>query len=94
MGRRGYRVVRDYKRFRSEVEKGLHKVTITISDEVLDWFYQMSRRMKKSKGYKLPRSYIIRALINVCMKLDVNVKGVKTEKDLEEKILEAVKKHQ
>jgi len=28
------------------------------------------------------------------MKLDVNVKGVKTEKDLEEKILEAVKKHQ
>ena len=94
MGRRGFRVVRDYKRFRSEVEKGLHKVTITISDEVLDWFYQMSRRMKKSKGYKLPRSYIIRALINVCMKLDVNVKGVKTEKDLEEKILEAVKKHQ
>jgi len=94
MVRRGYRVVRDYKRFRSEVEKGLHKVTITISDEVLDWFYQMSRRMKKSKGYKLPRSYIIRALINVCMKLDVNVKGVKTEKDLEEKILEAVKKHQ
>jgi len=93
MGRRGYRVVRDYKRFRSEVEKGLHKVTITISDEVLDWFYQMSRMMKKSKGYKLPRSYIIRALINVCMKLDINVKGVKTEKDLEERILEAVRKH-
>jgi len=92
MGRRGFRVVRDYKRFRSEVEKGLHKVTITISDEVLDWFYQMSRRMKKSKGYKLPRSYIIRALINVCMKLDINVKGVKTEKDLEERILEAVRK--
>ena len=92
MKQKGYRRVRDYKRFRSEVEKGLHKVTITISDEVLDWFYQMSRRMKKSKGYKLPRSYIIRALINVCMKLDINVKGVKTEKDLEERILEAVKK--
>jgi len=94
MEQKGYRRVRDYKRFRSEVEKGLHKVTITISDEVLDWFYQMSRRMKKSKGYKLPRSYIIRVLINVCMKLDINVKGVKTEKDLEERILEAVKKHQ
>lgn len=86
-------MVKDYKRFRSEVRKGLHKVTITIPDEALDWFYKLSRTMKKKKGYKLPRSYIIRSLINVCMKLDINVEGVRTEKDLEERILRAIKKY-
>jgi len=86
-------MVKDYKRFRSEVKKGLHKVTITISDEALDWFYELSRKMKEKKGYKLPRSYIIRALINVCMKLDIKVEGVRTEKDLEEKILDAIRRY-
>ena len=92
-GERGYSMVKDYKRFRSEVRKGLHKVTITIPDEALDWFYKLSKMMKKKKGYKLPRSYIIRSLINVCMKLDINVEGVRTEKDLEERILRAIKKY-
>jgi len=86
-------MVKDYKRFRSEVKKGLHKVTITISDEALDWFYELSRTMKKKKGYKLPRSYIIRSLINVCMKLDIKVEGVRTEKDLEERILDAIRRY-
>jgi len=48
--------------------------------------------MKKNGGYKLPRSYIIRALINACVKLDINVKGVKTEKDLEERIIKGHQK--
>jgi len=86
-------MARDYKRFRSEVRKGLHKVTITLSDEALDWFYNLSKMMKNKKGYKLPRSYIIRALINVCMKLDINVEGVRTEGDLEKKILLALKRY-
>jgi len=86
-------MAKDYKRFRSEVRKGLHKATIAISDEALDWFYRLRRRMKNNKGYKLPRSYIIRALINVLMKLDINVQAVRTEQDLEERILEAVKKY-
>jgi len=86
-------MVKEYKRFRSEVKKGLHKVTITISDEALDWFYELSRRMKEKKGYKLPRSYIIRALINVFMKLDIKVEGVRAEKDLEERILDSIRRY-
>ena len=87
-------MVKDYKRFRSEVKKDLHKVTITISDEALDWFYELTKMMKKKKGYKLPRSYIIRALINVFMKLDIKVEGVRTEKDLEERILDGIRRYQ
>jgi len=86
-------MVKDYKRFRSEVRKGLHKVTITISDEAIDWFYELSRKMREKRGYKLPRSYIVRALINIFMKLDINVEGVRTEKDLEERILDAIRKY-
>ena len=86
-------MVRNYKRFRSEVKKDLHKVTITISDEALDWFYELSRTMKKERGYKLPRSYIIRALINVCMRLDIEVGGVKTEEELQERIVNAIKRY-
>jgi len=86
-------MVKDYKRFKSEVRKGLRKVTVTICDECLDWFYELSSTMKKKKGYKLPRSYIIRALIDVCMKLDINVEGERTENDLEERILQAIKKY-
>lgn len=86
-------MVKDYKRFRSEVKKDLRKVTITISDEALDWFYELSKMMKKKKGYKLPRSYIIRALINVFMKLDIKVEGVRTENGLGERILDAIRKY-
>jgi len=64
MKQKGYRMAKDYKRFSPEVKTGLHKVTITISDEALDWFHELSKLMKKNGGYKLPRSYIIRALIN------------------------------
>jgi len=84
-------MAKNYRRFRSEVKKGLHKVNITISDEAIHWFHDLSRKMKNTKGYMLPRSYIIRALINVFMKLHINVKGVRTEKDVERRILEAVK---
>jgi len=86
-------MAKDYKRFRSEVKKGLHNVTITISDEAIDWFYELSRRMKEKRGYKLPRSYVIRALISACMKLDIRVEGVRTEKSLEERVLQAVKEY-
>jgi len=90
---RSQHMVKDYKRFRSEVRKGLHKVTITISDEAIDWFYELSRKMREKRGYKLPRSYIVRALINIFMKLDINVEGVRTERDLEERILDAIRKY-
>jgi len=50
-GGKGYSMGKDYKRFRSEVRKGLF------------------------------------------MKLDINVEGVRTEKDLEERILRAIEKY-
>jgi len=81
------------KKFRSDVEKGLHRVPITISKEMEEWFYKVSLEMKEKGGYKLPKSYIIRAILNAVMRLKIDLKNIKSEKDLEEKIVEAVKKY-
>lgn len=80
-------------RFRSEVPKGLFRVPISISKETEAWLQKLSAGMKSSGGYKLPKTYIIRALLDAAMKLDIDVTGVKTEEELKKRIVAAIKKH-
>ena len=79
------------KRFRSDVEKNLLRVPITINKTQDEWLDKLRKTMQQSRGYKLPRSYIIRALLNTAMKLDIDVTGVKTERELRDRISEAIK---
>jgi len=79
-------------RFRSEVPKGLFRVPIAITKEMESWLQKLSSEMKSSGGYKLPKSYIIRALLDAAMTLDPDVSGVKTERDLAKRIAAAIKK--
>lgn len=79
-------------RFRSEVPKGLFRVPIAISKEMDAWLQKLSSDMKASRGYKLPKSYIIRALLDAAMTLDMDVSGVKTEEELARRITMAIKK--
>ena len=81
------------KKFRSEVPKGLFRVPISITGEMELWLQKLSNEMKTTGGYKLPKSYVIRSMINALMKLKIDVAGVKSEKDLEKKIVEAIKKY-
>lgn len=82
-----------HRRFRSEVRKDLSRIYINISEEAINWFHNLSVEMKKAGGYRLPRSYIVRALIDVFMKLHIKLRGIKTEKELKRRILEAVKRY-
>jgi len=79
-------------RFRSDVEKGLNRVPITVTKEMEEWLHRLSLQMKASGGNKLPKSYIIRSLLNAVMKLKIDTKGIKTEKELTQNITEAMKK--
>jgi len=79
-------------RFRGDVRKGLFRVPITITAEMDAWLQSLSNEMKVSGGYKLPKSYIIRALLNTAMKLKIDVSGVKSEDDLSARIFRAVKR--
>jgi len=78
-------------RFRSEVPQGLFRVPISITKEMEAWLQDLSSQMKSSGGYKLPKSYIIRALLNAAMNLKIDVSGVKTEDELVKRIREAIK---
>jgi len=74
------------------VPKGLFRVPIAITKEMESWLQKLSSQMKSSGGYKLPKSYIIRALLDAAMTLDPDVSGVKTEGDLAKRIAAAIKK--
>lgn len=80
------------KKFRSEVPKGLFRVPISISKETESWLQGLGNEMKMTGGYKLPKSYIMRSILNAIMKLKIDVSGIKSEKDLEKRIREAIKK--
>jgi hypothetical protein len=78
-------------RFRSEVPKGLFRVPISITKGMEKWLHELSNEMKSSGGYKLPKSYIIRALLDAAMQLDIDVVQIKTEEELVKRILKAIK---
>ncbi len=80
------------KRFRSDIEKNLFRVPIFLDKETHDWLYNLSILMKINGGYKLPKSYIIRSLVNAFMRLDVNFKNIKSETDLEMRILQSLRR--
>lgn len=79
------------KRFRSDVEKNLFRVPILLDKEMYGWLYNLGISMKITGGYKLPKSYIIRSLVNAFMRLKVNFKNIKTEKDLEKRIFQSLR---
>src|ERR1017187_6267343 len=78
-------------RFRSEVPKGLFRVPISITKEMEDWLQDLGNQMKSSGGYKLPKSYIIRALLEAAMTFKIDVNEIKTEEELVKRIKDSVK---
>jgi len=80
-------------RFRSDVSKDLFRVPISITKEMESWLQEFSNTMKVTGGYKLPKSYVIRSLLDAIMKLKIDAQGVKTEGELVKRILRAIKKY-
>lgn len=79
-------------RFRSEVPKDLFRLPISITKSQEIWLQNLSNEMKFTGGYKLPKSYIIRALLDAIMTFDIDVNGVKTERELKNRILYSIKR--
>ncbi|MDP1854247.1 MAG: hypothetical protein Q8L26_08625 [Candidatus Omnitrophota bacterium] len=80
-------------RFRGDIRKDLFRVPISITRDMESWLQDLSNRMKASGGYKLPKSYVIRSLLDAAMHLKIDVSGVKSEDELKKRILDAIKKH-
>lgn len=83
--------MKKYKRFRANVKKGLRKITVTFSKHTLGELSDLSERFKTERGYKLPRTYIIRAMVEECLGLRINSRGIRTEEDLRERLKSAIR---
>ncbi len=68
------------------------RVNLTLPDELDRVLQELGNDARATGGYKLPKTMIMRALVRLLMRLDVDPSGVKTEDELLERILQATKK--
>jgi len=61
--------------------------SVSLNKSQICFLDGISKTCKFTGGRKLTRASIIRALLRVGKKLDIDVNGVKTEEELKEKIL-------
>ena len=68
------------------------RVNLTLPDELDRVLQELGNDARASGGYKIPKTMIMRALVRLLMTLDIDPSGIKTEDELLERILQAVKK--
>ncbi len=68
------------------------RVNLTLPDELDRVLQELGNDARATGGYKLPKTMIMRALVRLLMRLDVDPSGVRTEDELLERILQATKK--
>jgi len=78
-------------RFRSEVRKDLFRISLAIPKDAEAWLQSLSNEMKATGGYKLPKSYILRSVLAAMMRLKIDVSGVRSEAELEKRLLAAIR---
>ncbi|MBN3032542.1 MAG: hypothetical protein JW873_00410 [Candidatus Saganbacteria bacterium] len=64
-----------------------------MSEGQIKFLDELGMRAKRTGGYKLAKTVIIRACLEVLRKLSIDLRGVKTEKELAARILDAVRKY-
>lgn len=71
-------------------KSGYFRINLTLPEELDRFLEEVGMEAKAGKGYKLPKTMIVRALIRLLGELDVDVSGVKTEEELLERMMRAV----
>lgn len=67
----------------------MRRLDVAINHRQDCFLSNLSQKARFSGGKKISRSMTIKALINVVKDLDIDVKGVKTEKELKKRICQA-----
>jgi len=65
--------------------------SVALSKENLCFMETISKKAKFTGGKKFSRSSIIRTVVEVSRKLNIDVSNVKTEKELENRFIEALR---
>lgn len=73
------------------------KLTVRFDDKQLDFLMALERgimrsRSKRNKKERITKNSIVRALVNLARKLDIDIKEIRDEKEFEMRINQAVLK--
>ena len=66
------------------------RVVTFLHRKEIDFLDKLGKDALFSNGIKIPRTKIIQAMIDILSRTNVDVKGIKTEQELKERILEAM----
>jgi hypothetical protein len=76
-----------------ERKQDYFRVPITMPSGMVSYLENLGIECKKSGGHKIANTMIVRSSIRFLMDLDLDIKGVKSEEELEKRIKEAAKKY-
>jgi len=66
------------------------RVNLTLPDELDRVLQELGNDARATGGHKIPKTMIMRALVRLLMKLDVDPSGIKTEDELLERLVQAI----
>jgi len=69
------------------------KVTVTMPSTALEYLETIGQRSRRTGGYKIAKTEIVRAMVSACKKMNVDFSNLKSEKDITARILEAAKEY-
>ena len=72
---------------RVEPGKQVHRVVTFLNRQQLDYLDKLGKDALFSTGVKFPRTRVISALIDLLQKANVTGEGLRTDQDLEERLL-------
>jgi hypothetical protein len=67
--------------------------TASLNKRQICFLDKISKNAKFTGGKKLSRAAIIRTLVKVAQKLDTDISGIKSEKELKNRLLSAFKEY-
>lgn len=68
------------------------RINLTLPEALDRFLEEVGMEARATKGYKLPKTLIVRALVRMMGELDVDVSGVKTEDELLDRLIDAAKR--
>jgi len=77
----------------AERKQDYFRVPITMPSSMVSFLENLGIECKKSGGHKIANTMIVRSAIKLLMDMDLDISGVKSEEELEERIKKAAKKY-
>jgi len=76
-----------------ERKQDYFRVPITMPSDMVSFLENLGVECRKSGGHKIANTMIVRSLIRLLISLDLDISGVKSEEELEERIKDAARRY-